>query len=237
MNKLKQIFLNSFVVYLAMELAEEVLEEAIAIGISNFFIKGLSSLLVVTMAQSVKTAIKIAVKKLTYKEGNDKMNKLKTFFLGIWANKKTIGGTIASALMVVTGAGVIDISTLPELLICNFNITPIIYYVALGIFALIGVYGKGLEKIKTFFERVNLLKAQKETKAIRKEAEKKLKAQEKLANQTQIQKEKADAKAEKENQAKLEKEQAKAEHDAKVEQAMKELIAAKEKENQPTEVK
>jgi F0F1-type ATP synthase membrane subunit b/b' len=116
---------------------------------------------------------------------------------------------------------------LPALNIDGFNITPIIYYACLAIFALVGVYGKGIENIKTFFERVGLIKAEKEQKAIMKEAKKELAAEEAKVNQTQTEQEqaKAKAKAKAEAEAKAEREQAEAEHRAKIEAAKAQIIA------------
>ena len=54
MQKFKEFFINSFFCYLAIELVEEMLEEALAVGISNIIIKGASTLLVVSLTQSFK---------------------------------------------------------------------------------------------------------------------------------------------------------------------------------------
>ncbi|NCU39922.1 hypothetical protein EOL99_03450 [Candidatus Falkowbacteria bacterium] len=214
------------------ELVEEGLENLIAMvlssGIALFVTKALSTLAIITATQGIKVALKRflmpLIKNLSYKEGNDKMEKLKTFFLGIWANKKTILGTVSSAVMVASGSGVIDVSALPQFIIEGYNLTPIIYYVALGIIALLGVFGKGAESVKAFFERVGLIKVQKEVNLIEKEAQKELIAEQKKANQTQAEQDKIKAKEEADAKLKAEKEKADAEYRAKVEQAKAKFI-------------
>jgi hypothetical protein len=232
MQKFKEFFINSFFCYLAIELVEEMLEELIAFGIASLFIKGLSTLLVVSITQSIKVAIKTLVKKFTYKEGNDKMDKFKQFFTWIKSNKKTILGTASTAVAALSGTGIIDISILPELPVGGFNVTPILYYGVLLVFALIGVFGKGLESIKEFAERVKKIKAEKEKRAIEKEAKAELKAEEKAASQTQAEKEKADAKKAADEKAKAEKEQAEKEHRLKIEEAKAKLLAEKASKEQ-----
>ena len=226
MQKFKEFFINSFFCYLAIELVEELLEEMIAFGIASLFIKGISTLLVVSITQSVKVAIKTLVKKFTYKEGNDKMNKFKQFFTWIRSNKKTIIGTVSTAVAALSGTGIIDISILPELPIGGFNVTPILYYGVLLILALIGVFGKGLESIKEFTERIGLIKAEKEHNALVKKVKAEIKAEEKAANQTQAEKEKEEAKKAAEEKAKLEKEQAELELRTKMDAIKAELKAA-----------
>lgn len=212
------------------ELVEECLETFVAVVISDvitaFFVKALSTF---AITQGVKVSIRRFlmpfVKTLTYKEGNDKMSKIKKFFTWIWCNKKTLTGTAASAVMTLSGTGVINVNSLPALNIDSFNITPIIYYACLAILALVGVTGKGIENIKTFFERVGLIKAEKEQKATMKEAKKELAAEEAKSNQTQAEQEQAEAKANAEAKAKAEREQAEAEHRAKIEAAKAQIIA------------
>ena len=214
------------------EMMEELLEEAIAFGITSFITKALSTLFVIGITQITKKAIirlcKPIVKTFTYKEGKDKMGKVKQFFTWIWSNKKTLMGVTSGAVLTLSGAEVIDVSALPELPIGGFNITPIIYYGALLVLALVGVFGKGLESIKEYAERIEQQKAEKEQKAIVKEAQAEIKAEQKLANQTQAQQEKATAKAEAEKLAKAEQEKAEAEHRAKVEKAKAKILAEKQ---------
>ena len=234
MKKFRDIFFNSFLYCLAIELVEELLEELIAWGISNFITwaitKALSAVIVVTLTQTTKLVIKKIIKQITYKEGNDKMNKLKKFFSWIWANKCTLGGIATGAVTVISGVGVIDVNSFPELLIGGFNITPVLYYGILGILAIVCSFFP--ESIEKFAKRIAEKKADKEAKAIEKEAKAEIKAEEKLANQTQAEAEKTKAKEDAEAQAKAEKEKAEAEHRAKVEEAKAKILAQANNTNQ-----
>lgn len=215
------------------EMVEELLEEAIAYCVSSvfalFIVKTISTLAIVATTIGLKSLLKRLfkpiIKTLTYKEGNDKMTKVKKFFTWIFANKKTLIGTLSASVMTLSGTGVIDVSALPDLTIKGFNITPVLYYGVLAVLALFGVFGKGFEKIEEFFARMKVVKAEKEQNAIVKQAEKELKAEQKKANQTQAQQEKNQAKEDAINKAKAEKEKADAEYRAKVEKAKAELKA------------
>lgn len=219
MKKFRDVFFNSFLYCLAIELVEELLEELIAWGITNVvtwaLTKALSAVIVVSLTQATKIVIKKIIKKITYKEGKDKVSKLKSFFSWIWANKCTIGGIATGAVMVVSGTGIIDVSTFPELIVGGFNITPVLYYGFLGIMAIICSFFP--ESVEKFAKRIADKKAEKEAKAIEKEAKKEIVAEDKKANQTQAQAEKDKAKADKLEAEKLAKEKAEAEHRAKVE--------------------
>lgn len=211
------------------EMMEELLEEAIAFGITSFFAKAISTIFVIGITQLTKRAIiricKPIVKTFTYKEGNDKMSKIKTFITWIKSNIKTLTGIASTAVISLSSAEVINVSALPELPVCGFNITPFIYYGALLVLAIVGICGKGFESIKAYAERIKQQKAEKQEKAIIKEAKAELKAEQKLANQTQAQKEKETAKKEAEEKAKAEKEKADAEHKALVEKAKAKILA------------
>lgn len=233
MKKFKEFFVNSFFYYLAIELVEEILEDLIAMEVSKLILTGVSTFLTVAVSYAGKLCLKRIIKNITYKEGNDKVNKIKQFFTWVFCNKKTILGTASTALIALGGTEVIDVCSLPELNVNGFNLTPILYYVLLGVFALVGVYGKGLEKIKTFFDRMGLIKKQKEQKALVNEVKKELANEQKIANKTKAQQEKARIKAEEEQKAKIEKERADAEHKSKVDEIKAKLVAeAKAKEQQ-----
>lgn len=213
------------------ELLEEMIEELIAFGLTSFIIKTLSTAIVVLSTIGIKRllfrALKPIVKNLTYKEGDDKMSKLRKIFTWLKSNIKTLTGIASTAVISLSGAEVIDVSALPELAVGGFNITPILYYGVLLVLAIVGICGKGFESIKEYADRIKQEKAEKQDKAIIKEAKAELKAEQKLANQTQAQKEKETAKKEAEDKAKAEKEKLAAEHRAKVEQA-KTLIKVEE---------
>lgn len=224
--KWKKVFAkSSLAVFSAFiwELLEELIEEVIAYGLTSFIIKTLSTAIIVLATIGIKKLLfrllKPIVKKITYKKGDDKMSKIKEFFTWIWSNKKSLTGIASSATIALSGTGIIDVSALPELPINGFNITPIIYYGVLLVLALIGISGKGFESIKTYAERIAKEQAEKQELAIIKEAKAELKAEQKLANQTQAEQEKAKAKADAEAKAKAEKEKAEAEHKALVEKA------------------
>lgn len=83
-------FCKGFGLLLTYEIIEELIEEAIAYTITTVIAKAVSFLLVVVLTQTVKVtakglakgitiALKPAVKKLTYKEGNDKITKIMRF--------------------------------------------------------------------------------------------------------------------------------------------------------------
>lgn len=231
MKKLKALFVNSFFYCLAVELVEELLEELIAWGITNCLTwaitKALSAIIVVSLTQVVKIFIKKIIKRITYKEGNDKVSKLKEFFKLIFANKGTIAGVGLGVVSVLQGTGTIDPYSFPPIDINGFNLTPLLYYVfiAIGII-LVSFFPETWDKFKS---RINARKAEKEVKTIEKEAKKEIAEAEKLANQTQAQAEKAQLKAEEEKKAQEEKEKAEAEHRAKVEAAKAKLLADKQK--------
>jgi hypothetical protein len=182
------------------------------------------------------------VKSIFYKKGNDKMEKLKKFWSWIVANKCTLLGIGTGAVVTVSGAGVIDVNSFPALVIGSVNITPILYYLVLGVLTIVAsFFPETIEKFKTRIaekkaekeQKANLKAQIKEQKAIEKIAEKEFVAEEKLATQTQAEKEKADAKKLAEDQAKAEKEKAERERRAKIELAKAELKKKQaEKNNQ-----
>lgn len=204
------------------ELVEEGLESLIAYALSSavaiFVTKALSTLAIITATQGIKVGIKRFLlpyfKQMIYKEGNDKVKKVKEFFSWVNANKCTIGGVAVGALTAVSGAGLVDVSSFPALMIGGFNLTPVLYYVLLGVMAIVCSFFP--EKVAEFKARINAKKAEKEAKAIIKVAEKELANESKVANQTQAQQEKAKAKADAEAKAKAEKEKAEREYRAKV---------------------
>lgn len=222
------------------ELVEEGIETLIAFCISEvvalFVVKALSALAIIGATQGIKVCIKRflvpVIKTLTYKEGFDKMSKIKQFFALLFANKKTLGGTIgALASSVLTAYATYGgyFSFLPPLMWLGFNWTALIVGVVCFVLIELGVTGKGFEKIADFAKRVAEKKSIAEQKAIDKEALKEIKNAEKVANQTQVEQEKADAKAEAEKKAKAEKEAAEAEHRKKVEEAKARILAEKGK--------
>lgn len=223
----KKFFVNFVCYYLAIEIVEEIIEEFIAVNITNVIVnillKGATALVVFSSKTGLKTLIKFFVKKITYKEGNDKVQKLKALWNWFVANKCTIGGVACGAVTAVTGAGVINVDTLPALMIGAFNITPILYGLILGALTILVSFFP--ETVKKYKERKEAQKAEKEEKSIVKQAKKEIAQEEKAKNQSEAQKEKEQAKAQAEQKAKEEKDKADAEYKAKVDAAKAELLA------------
>ena len=217
------------------ELVEEGLEQLIAVAISGavtlFVTKALSTLAIITATQGIKMAFKHSmiplIKSFTYKKGNDKMNLIKKFFKWIFANKKSLIGTISAGFAVASGSGIIDVSNFDAIVLGGINITPYLYYIALGIMILIGVFGKGFESVQAFFDRIKSIKETKAETQVLKQAKKELKDESKAETIDAKEQEKINQKL----QSKLEKEQEKqkqaAEFRAKVD-AIKEQLKAEQ---------
>lgn len=239
MRQTHKLFKNSWLALFTMftwELVEEGFETIIAFCVSEvftlFIVKALSTLAIIGATQGIKVCIKRflvpLVKTLTYKEGYDKMNKVKRFFNWLWCNKKTLGGTVmASVASIATAYSTYggQFSFLPPLMWLGLNWTSVLVGVAIFVLLELGVTGVGFERIATYLERVTKEKALKVEKAIVKEAKREIANEEKLANQTQAEQEKAKAKEEADKKAELEKKKADAEHRAMVENAKRKLLA------------
>lgn len=233
-TRFKDLFQGSgltFFVVFVMEMIEEGLENLIALSISAVF----STILLVFATQLTKLGIKKLiklivpfVKQLIYKEGNDKMKWLKNIFAWIRYNWKSLVGTTASAIsgIVTTIAVNSDVLfNLPEICLFGFNFTPFIAGILVFAGVELGVVCKGFETIETAKVRISAEKEQKKADALVKEAKKEIKAEEKLANQTQTQKEKEDAKKLAKEKAKAEKAQAEAKHRQELEETKAKLRA------------
>lgn len=230
MSKLKT-FISLFFCGLAIELVEEILEEIIAWSITNFITfvitKAFSVVIVFLGTQTIKFFIKKIIKKITYKEGNDKVNKMKSFITTLWQNKGTIGGVLTGALAVVSGTGVIDITAFPELIIGTVNITPWLYY---GAIAVLFVWCSFFPESKEEYEkRIKEKEAKKHKKEVRKIAEKEIAEEAKKANQSQAQQEKDEARKAKEKAEKEAKEKAEQAMRAEVDAEKKAILAEKNK--------
>lgn len=207
------------------EMVEEALENAIAYVISSafaiFITKAISTFAVITATQGIKSLLKKFllpfIKQLTYKEGDDKMK----FFKKIWeflkANKFSLLGTASAVTTTLSGTGVIDVSSIPTLMIGSFNLTPVLYYLALAALSIVGISKKGWETISAYLARTAEEKAVKEEKALVKEAQKEIAATEKAEK-------KAIKEAEKELKAE-EKAKAEEEHKAQIAEIKAKLVA------------
>ena len=185
---------DMFLALLVSELFEELLEEAIATGITWIIGKLVSVLFIIALTQGTKIIIKRVVKSITYREGNDKMAKIKNFFTKakkvltenvIWSNKLTISGIFAYAFMLLEGTDVVNvIAALPELTVYGFNVMPYVVYAILGILSMVGVGKQGFEGVKTYLARVH---AKDEIKVAKKEAKKEKKAIAKKTKELELQ--------------------------------------------------
>ena len=205
----KDLFQGSgltFIVVFAMEMLEEGLENLIALGISTLF----STVLIVVFTQATKIGLKKLikwtmpfVKKLIYKEGDDKVKALKNYWTKVWGNKIT--GTSV-------GLGFAGISYFQNLIPYAHHC----FWIALIVFVVffnLGIFFGG-ETLTQIQERLASAVLKKEEKEILKEAKKRLAQLEKQATQSEAEKQKATAEA-----------KAKAERDAKINQAMIKLRA------------
>jgi hypothetical protein len=193
-----------------MEMIEEGLENLIALGISTLF----STVLLVCFTQLAKIGLKRLVKlimpyvkKLIYREGDDKMKLLKKYWTMVWGNKIT--GTSV-------GLGFAGISFFQTLIPFAHHC----YWFALIVFVVfynLGIFFGG-ETLNQIQERLAQALLTKEQNSVVKEAKKRIAQEKKEATQSEAEKQKADALA-----------KAKAERDAKVRQAMMQIKAEQSK--------
>lgn len=226
--------LGAFFTLLLGELLEECIEDAIAWSFTKITFWLISSVTVVVLTQTTKMAIKKVIKMLTYREGDDKMDKLKKILSFLNANKCTIGGIATGALTVATGVGGIDVKNLPPIDIAGVNVTPFVYYTLLGVLTFACSFMP--ESVKRYKERVaqekkvkqieaDELKAKKEVAEAEKQAKEEIKLAEKRIAEEKKQAEEAE-KAQK-------KAQEEAEKNARIERIKEELIKkAQEKAGQ-----
>lgn len=166
-----------FFALLVSELFEELLEEAIATGITWIIGKVINVLLVITLTQGTKIIIKRFVKTITYKEGEDKMKVLKKLgkyiknaWLLVWNNKLT--ATMA-AVGVYAGYSFYLASY------SNYLWLNIATGIVVGLFAAVFSVKFGGETLTQIIERLNARKLNKADQKKAKEAA--LKAKEETA--------------------------------------------------------
>ena len=194
MKKIKEVFVNSFIFYLAIDLVEELLEEIFAFGIAWVFAKALSTFAVVVITTGGKTIFKGIVKRITYKEGNDKMKAIQKFGQWIKGNYKPLLGTASAAVTALGGTGVIDVMSLPALDIAGFNITPILFYIIFGVLSILGISQKGWRTVATALADADIEAEVKHKKHVQITAKKRVKAEAKEAKLSQAAQEKKTAK-------------------------------------------
>ena len=205
-------FFKGFVLLITYEVLEELIEEAIALTITTFIAKTLSFLLLVfftqlakfgvkSIAKGIKILLKPIVKKLTYKIGNDKINKIKRFidmckekirnnkFLQfLKRNPKSIvgiiGGVLASLATGCASTGALYFAEVEMPLWAKIVIGCAIFAVLLT-FAILGVTGAGFENqskqaLRKLAERLGFGKAVDALAIVEEEYERE---QEKIAEQ------------------------------------------------------
>lgn len=153
-NKFLRFLKSGAISYIFLEAIEQIIEEVIAISLATVVSKVISWAFVFIGLQTVKITskglwvlIKAFIKKITYKEGHDKMEKIKKFFESIKLNPKTTIGAIASFIASVGVGGATTFATylqtsLPEW--ATYLIGGVVFVVLL-ILTEIGVFGKGKE--------------------------------------------------------------------------------------------
>ena len=194
MKKIKEVFVNSFIFYLAIDLVEELLEEIFAFGITWVFAKAISTFAVVVITTGGKTIFKSIVKRITYKEGNDKMKAIQKFGQWIKGNYKPLLGTASAAVTALGGTGVIDVMSLPALDIAGFNITPILFYIIFGVLSILGISQKGWRTVATALADADIEAEVKHKQHVQITAKKRVKAEAKEAKLSQAAQEKKTAK-------------------------------------------
>lgn len=89
-DRWKELLYDGFLFVIIYEILEEVLEDLIALAITDVFFGILSRVFCITVAQVIKFFVKRTVKALTRREGDDKMKLLKKMIYGLYFNKCTI---------------------------------------------------------------------------------------------------------------------------------------------------
>lgn len=170
-------FCKGFGLLLTYEIIEELIEEAIAYTITTVIAKAVSFLLVVVLTQTVKVtakglakgitiALKPAIKKLTYKEGNDKITKIMRFinmckekikenkFLNfLKRNPKSIIGILVGLIASLASGGATTCGMIwgkVELPLWANICIGVVVCIALFISIVFGVNGAGFENAKQY---------------------------------------------------------------------------------------
>lgn len=208
------------------------MEESIAWAITTVAARAISFIVVVLLTQTTKITVKglakgltvllkPLVKKITYRAGNDKVDKIRRiyktmknavakFIAFVVRNKKSITSTVASLLASV-GAGV---GADGAIVFFGVTLPEYAYYliaagVAIVMFALteLGIAAKGWENQKEYDERIAKEEADKAEKKALKEAEAKAKAEQEEILALAKAEEQKKLEAEQAEQAKLQAEQ------------------------------
>lgn len=205
-----KVFCKGFGLLITYEIIEELIEEAIAYTITTVIAKAVSFLFVVILTQTVKVtaksiakgitiALKPVIKKITYKDGNDKINKILRFinmckekvkenkFLTFLKNNpKSILGIISGFIASVSGGAIISGGLYfgnVELPFWAVIVIGVVVCLALFVFIALGVNGAGFESpikksLRTIATQLGFGKAVEALDKIEKEYEAEQKAQE-----------------------------------------------------------
>ena len=174
-------FCKGFGLLLTYEIIEELIEEAIAYTITTVIAKAVSFLLVVILTQTVKVtakglakgitiALKPAIKKLTYKEGNDKITKIikvinmckekikeNKFLNFLKRNPKSIIGILVGLIASLASGGATTCGLLfgkVELPLWANICVGVVVCAVLFIAIVFGVKGAGFENAKQYQGRI-----------------------------------------------------------------------------------
>lgn len=167
------------------EALEAIIENCIAEGLSFLLLKALSVVFAISITQGARIGISLIVRKITYKDGLDKMEKLKKFLQWVKSNPKSLLATFVGCLGAIIGiVAACEVQSLPAIMIGEYNAAPLIYSVGCVIcliFNVLGISDKGFETVKEYTERIAKEAQEKTVKLIEKEAEKQIKEEQKQA--------------------------------------------------------
>ena len=182
-RKMKVVLYDGFLFVIIYEILEEILEDLIALAITDVFLGILSRIFCITVAQIIKFVIKRTIKSLTRREGDDKMKLLKKILYGIYFNKCTIIMSLMGAFSAYSAYLILPLPQWARIVIGAAILM-------IGVMCSIQIgwesYSEILERLaknkEKKLKRKELRKEKKGQKAILKEAKKKEKEVKKIAN-------------------------------------------------------
>lgn len=217
------------------------MEELIAWSLSWIVTKAISIIFAVTITQSIKLIVKKLIKQITYRNGGDKMEKLKQFFckLGEWFKTNPI--TIATSGANLAGSGAVGMGIYIAFNYFGWELPDWAMYLIIGVASVglaclteWGILCKGWETKAEKAVRLAAIAAAAEAKRIEAEAAKQAAAMQaeeaRLAAEAKAQLE-AEEKAKEEARAAELKRLAEQEHAAKVAAKVAELRKAQQDAN------
>ena len=169
-RKFKIMLYDGFLFVIIYEILEEILEDLIALAITDVFFGILSRVFCITVAQVIKFFIKKTIKTLTRREGDDKMKLLKKICYVLYFNKCTIAMTLLSAFSAFSAYIILPLAMWLKIVIASVIL-------CVGVLCAIQIGWETYEEIK---ERLSL-KRDKKLKKKEKKNEKKLEKNKKKA--------------------------------------------------------